>query len=256
VPVVPPVTFPDEPVRPIIREICNNTLGAFSGFGRHLANDFLFRIWTFPGTPSHVICSNDEHFNRFKRELFVFMDALNTPEFADKVTCVPNSQSPFAFNDKSNQVYMESYIDVFRRMNVRVTKELYTQYCLAGMLDHDHTIGERNLVQVFLVFNYVTPGEPYPRGKAEQKLKTDLVIPQSKASKKGVVHRGKRKRGSDGRLERMSSPELDDHTEEIVVQTRQFKWLKVYFYPELKAYSVICAIPPSGWGDNLHTRVQ
>jgi hypothetical protein len=34
--------FPPQPFRPIINEICANSLGAFSVFGRHTANDFLF----------------------------------------------------------------------------------------------------------------------------------------------------------------------------------------------------------------------
>lgn len=84
-PDIPPPEFPAQKLRPIIKEICNNSLGAFSRFGRHCANDFLFQMAIFPGTPSHIICSDDQLFQAFEDHIYQYLLQFTTREFFNQV---------------------------------------------------------------------------------------------------------------------------------------------------------------------------
>ena len=127
----------------IIHEICTNSLGAFSGFGRHLANDFLFTMALFPGTPSYEICSDDEHFAEFEAQIYNYLSQFSTKKFFDRVTSfsVASANNPFAFQERANQKYMKHYILVFRRERAMVSIDLYDKYLKLGLLDENHIIG-------------------------------------------------------------------------------------------------------------------
>ncbi|PPQ97533.1 hypothetical protein CVT26_002417, partial [Gymnopilus dilepis] len=58
---------------PIVDVMAENTSMAFSGFGRHLANDFLYYAALFPGTPCTWICSDDKRFLRFQESILTYM---------------------------------------------------------------------------------------------------------------------------------------------------------------------------------------
>jgi hypothetical protein len=135
---------PKPPLRAIIHEICNNSLGAFSGFGRHTANDFLFNLVLFPGMPSYEICSNDEQFQEFEEAIHNYHLQFSTDEFFDAVTCVgiSHAENPFAFQERANKDYMSRYILVFRRIQAMVPISLYQKYVEHGLLDDKHTIGQ------------------------------------------------------------------------------------------------------------------
>lgn len=134
---------PKPPLRAIIHEICTNSLGAFSGFGRHFANDFLFYMALFPGMPSYEICSNDELFHEFEDAIYKYLFQFSTDEFFTAVTSVgiPNAVNPFAFQERANKEYMSRYILVFRRIEAMVPIALYQKYVERGLLDDKHTIG-------------------------------------------------------------------------------------------------------------------
>jgi hypothetical protein len=134
---------PKPPLRPIIHEICSNSLGAFSGFGRHLANDFLFGMLLFPGMPSYEICSNDALFMEFEDGIHEYLLQFRTDDFFKAVTRigVANSDNPFAFQQRANDDYMRLYILVFRRVQAKVPIPLYQKYIERGLLDEKHTIG-------------------------------------------------------------------------------------------------------------------
>jgi hypothetical protein len=106
--------FPPQPCRPIIKEICNNSLGAFSGFGRHTSNDFLFNEAIFPGMPSYLLCEDDEVFSDFISAIEAYLKSYTTDEYYQRVVSVTNSTNPFSFNESSNSNYMKRYILVFR----------------------------------------------------------------------------------------------------------------------------------------------
>jgi hypothetical protein len=133
--------FPLQPVRPIIKEICANSLGAFSGFGRHTANDFLFLQAIFPGMPSYDICENESIFESFVSAIHAYMASFTTNEFYKRIVSVANSDNPFVFNEQSNNQYMKRHLLVFRRVKVEVGRDLYIRYCKLGYLDPDHTMG-------------------------------------------------------------------------------------------------------------------
>ncbi|KIM35738.1 hypothetical protein M413DRAFT_57539, partial [Hebeloma cylindrosporum] len=135
---------PAPPMRPIIKEMYNNSGGAFSGFGRHLVNDFLFNAAIHPGTPAISICEDDETFAELLEGIPEYLERFTVPQFYKPMasSCVPGRDNPFEFNEDSNRHYMQQYIDVFRRCSVHVPKELYEKYLTKGLLDSAHTIGE------------------------------------------------------------------------------------------------------------------
>lgn len=141
-PVSPRLSLPPEPIRPIVKELCTNSLGAFSGFGRHLSNDFLHLQLIFPGTPSRFICEKDEVFEDFAKGIERYLTSFTTDKFLDSVTSVANTDNPFAFNETSNTIYMQQHIHVFRRKKAKVPRTLYITYCEKGLLDPSHTIGK------------------------------------------------------------------------------------------------------------------
>ncbi|PPR02049.1 hypothetical protein CVT26_008727 [Gymnopilus dilepis] len=146
----PGLVLPPQTPRPIIREICSNSMDAFSGFGRHLANDFLHQQVIFPGTPAYIICEDEATFKQFENGIYDFFSQFTTPKFFRDVGSVPNSKNPFEFNELSNTRYMQKYITVFRRAESRITRDHYYQLCERGLLDPEHTIGD-----------------PYPESKAQ-----------------------------------------------------------------------------------------
>lgn len=134
--------------------MCGNTLGAFSGFGRHTVNDFLFQEAIFPGTPSYLLCQDDEVFERFVESLEGYLKSFDHDSFYKRTVSITNSTNPFAFNEKSNDQYMKHHILIFRRTTAKVDRELYERYCRAGLLDSDHTIGTLYLYIYMLPISY------------------------------------------------------------------------------------------------------
>jgi hypothetical protein len=134
-----PTTKP--PTRRIIHEICTNKSEAFAGFGRHTANDLLYLAVMFPGTPAHIICQDSERYEKFKDLIYTYQSQFADPEFHRFISTSPNTDNPFAFNENSNRIYMERYIEVFRRTTALVPKLLYHQYQTQGLLDPDHILG-------------------------------------------------------------------------------------------------------------------
>lgn len=152
-------------MRPIIKEMYNNSGGAFSGFGRHLVNDFLFNAAIHPGTPAISICEDDETFAELLEGIPEYLERFTVAQFYKTMasSCVSGRENPFEFNEDSNRHYMQHYIDVFRRCSVQVPKELYMKYLKKGLLDSRHTIGEfpgpSKFETVPLIFH---SGQPYP----------------------------------------------------------------------------------------------
>lgn len=141
-PEIPLPALPTPPLRPIIKEIASNALGAFSGFGRHTSNDFLFLVGIFPATPAHIICSDDARFKAFEEDIYKYLKTFTEPKFLDPVTIVANSQNPFAFSESANEAYMTQHMHVFRRTAANTPMDLYKKYLQQGLLDPKHTIGE------------------------------------------------------------------------------------------------------------------
>ncbi|EDQ99419.1 uncharacterized protein LACBIDRAFT_316603 [Laccaria bicolor S238N-H82] len=67
--------------KPIVDVIAENSTRVFSGFGRHLANDFLHYAAIFPGAPCSWICSDDIRFERFKQQILKYTEIWRSPEF-------------------------------------------------------------------------------------------------------------------------------------------------------------------------------
>lgn len=98
--------------------MARNVHGAFAGLGRHCINDLLYQAAIFPGTPSYVICLNLTIYHHLKDMISRYIAGFSSQKFLKGVVSVQNTRNPFAFNEKSNQKYFSSYIDVFRRTKV------------------------------------------------------------------------------------------------------------------------------------------
>ncbi|RDB27826.1 hypothetical protein Hypma_002116 [Hypsizygus marmoreus] len=112
---------PAAPAHYLIKDICRNSHRAFSGLGRHTANDLLFRLGLFPGMPCYVLCLDGTAYRQFKAGIFAYLSEFRSPQFLKRVSSTPNSLNPFTFNDNSHEKYLSRHIDVFRRTKVRVT---------------------------------------------------------------------------------------------------------------------------------------
>lgn len=122
--------------------MCRNRCGAFSGFGRHTINDFLYLYMIFPGTPSYKICTDDILFKKLEAAIPEYMGKWTSKDFYTNCCGGVNSNNPFEYNYKAQKHYVQSYIEVFRRTCVKVPKNLYNKYLEEGLFDPDHTIGE------------------------------------------------------------------------------------------------------------------
>ncbi|KAG6847247.1 hypothetical protein H0H93_009287 [Arthromyces matolae] len=126
----------------IVDVISSNASLAWGGFGRHLANDFLYLQAIYPGTPAYDICANDTIYSRLKAAIPPYMAQWRSPEYLSSCGGTANSTNPFAFNETANRNYSASHIHVFRRITVLVPADLVDSYARQGLLDPDHTIGE------------------------------------------------------------------------------------------------------------------
>ncbi|KAG5349291.1 hypothetical protein C0989_004806 [Termitomyces sp. Mn162] len=127
----------------MVETMASNRSLSFGGFGRHLANDFLFLQAIHPGTPAHIVCSDDGLYQRFKNAIPPYMQVWISEDFFNTCGIIPNSLNPFAFNTTSNNNYTSAHIRVFRRKLARVPAGLYDLYSSLGLLDPDHVIGEK-----------------------------------------------------------------------------------------------------------------
>lgn len=105
-------------MRSIIKDICRNSHRAFGGFGRHCANDVLYRLAIHPGTPCHIICNSISAYQKFKKGIYEFIAEFSSPKFLRRVATRTNTENPFTFNERSNREYLSAHIDVFRRVKV------------------------------------------------------------------------------------------------------------------------------------------
>ncbi|KAF8952952.1 hypothetical protein BDZ97DRAFT_1608201, partial [Flammula alnicola] len=95
----------------IICEICCNESDAFSGFGHHIVNDMLFHAGEFSGVPSYFLCKDNTYYNNFKSKIQDYIGRLQSKKFHATIIAL-NSNNPFAFNYKSNYIYIDKFIDV------------------------------------------------------------------------------------------------------------------------------------------------
>ncbi|EMD39381.1 hypothetical protein CERSUDRAFT_47298, partial [Gelatoporia subvermispora B] len=125
--------------RPIVQQLCSAQF-VFNGFGMHLANDFLFSLAFWPGTPASVICANDELFNTLKNAIQPFMTQWVSSKYRKRVCSNANTSNPLVDHNHSYLNFVNQYVHVYRRQEVRVPTELYNCMVLSGLLDEAYTI--------------------------------------------------------------------------------------------------------------------
>jgi len=163
---------PRPPGISIISDMCRNKFGCFCGLGRHTANDILYLLGIFPGTPSYIICRDQDIFKALRLKLKEYMLQFTTDPFLKRTACACNHDNPFSFNESNNSNYISTYIHVFRRTSVLVPHDLYNQYMKQGLLDKNHTIGER---EAYFYLLRVTIDCRWPRRTAISRRKMEVV---------------------------------------------------------------------------------
>lgn len=147
--------------------MAQNSFNCFAGYGQHTINDFLFQLAIHPHTPEHIICQNDKVYDEFKEHLHHYMNQFHGPRFLNGAATVANDNNPFYFNQSSNDEYIKSWVQVFRRTEIFVPKDLYNRYAERGLLDADHTVGMFRFLCSCFVFIWAI-GTEYDKTKARK----------------------------------------------------------------------------------------
>lgn len=127
--------------QPIVAAITTKQSMAFGGFGRHLANDYLFTVAIHPGLSSLAVCSDDTLWGRLRSSIHSYMQQWEDQRFISTCVASANVSNPLAFNYRSDYHYLRSYTKVYYKKHVRVPGDLYNLYASLGYLNPDHTIG-------------------------------------------------------------------------------------------------------------------
>ncbi|KAK7054100.1 hypothetical protein R3P38DRAFT_2854659 [Favolaschia claudopus] len=115
--------------------------GPGGGLGQHLANDLLYGLAMHPDTPSFEVCASHEAFHELRDYLPKFMATWRSEEYYTRCAGLPNSNNPFVFHEVSNQNFLKSYVQVYRRTKVCIPAALYDRYQSRGLFDPTHVIG-------------------------------------------------------------------------------------------------------------------
>ncbi|KAJ3539846.1 hypothetical protein NMY22_g4552 [Coprinellus aureogranulatus] len=128
--------------QPIIQAITSNTTLAFGGFGRHLANDFLFHVAIHPGLSSYAVCRDAAMWNRLQNRIHPYMEQWRSKKFISQCVLQANSLNPLTFDEVSNRNYLTMFTKVYYKESVRMYLDLYNEYVQLGYFDPNHIIGK------------------------------------------------------------------------------------------------------------------
>jgi hypothetical protein len=134
-------------ITPCILDALTGVHGPGAGVGAQMGNDILYRLGIHPFCPALTICQSDELFAALQNFIPNFMAKFTSQKFFKDCGGDANSNNPFAFNYSVDKKFIASYVDVFRREEVRVPIDLYNLYLSQGLLDPEHTIGNFSTVR-------------------------------------------------------------------------------------------------------------
>ncbi|KAI0681756.1 hypothetical protein BC835DRAFT_1425269 [Cytidiella melzeri] len=115
----------------ILDAMCED-MTTFNGSGKHTATDVLHEIGLLPYMPLAEVVRSDEIFARFHDGLLAYTAKFKEKKYVERVACESNDPNPFAFHHGSNDAYIGSYVAVYRRQQVKVTKAVYNPYVSQG----------------------------------------------------------------------------------------------------------------------------
>ncbi|KAF6759847.1 hypothetical protein DFP72DRAFT_1098932 [Ephemerocybe angulata] len=124
----------------IVEVITTNESAAFGGFGRHLANDFLYSIAIHPGLSAYHVCHDEEMWKRLRGSIHQYMAQWHSKEFISRCLNDVNSVNPFAFNHVSDWNYLSLYTKVYYKKSARTRTNLFNLYQQLGYLDPDNIV--------------------------------------------------------------------------------------------------------------------
>lgn len=157
---------------------------AFSGVGRHLANDICFENAFHPSMPVSLICRDNNAFDSFKANLRSYMGQWIEPEYFETCGGSPMTTNPFEYNMKSGTKYFQERMKVFRKATVCVPEDLFNWYVREGLLDSNHTIGLSPFsVPKSLKLTCLSVGLPYKHDPSQLHSGVKKVVNVVKISK-------------------------------------------------------------------------
>ena len=150
-------------MRPIIKEMLNNSGGAFSGFGHHLVNDFLFNVAIHPGTLAISISENNGTFAKLLEGIPEYLELFTMSHFYKTMesSCVTGRKNPFEFNEDSFKIICNIILMYSGVVVSRFLKNLY-KVSGKGPSGYQTTISEFPELSKFetVLFN-LHSGQPY-----------------------------------------------------------------------------------------------
>lgn len=114
----------------------------FNGLGKHTTNDLLHLISMWPGTPTTMVCKDNEMYGRLRSGLPAYMAIWASDRFLKLVATPANHTNLFAFNHRSHNYYMSEYVHVYCKSFCMVSVELFNNLTSCSMLDEKHVLGE------------------------------------------------------------------------------------------------------------------
>lgn len=136
----------------------------FNGIGKHTGTDVMHLSAFYPYMPTWVLCDNSDAFDLFIQVLCQYFDQWVHADYRRLV----NSNNPFGFHYNSDEHYLARFMEVYRKMQAKVSQHLFNAMQQTGLLDFGHVIGKCDGVCGFqrdCALQKIT-GEPYSANDA------------------------------------------------------------------------------------------
>ncbi|KAI0640829.1 hypothetical protein C8Q79DRAFT_1039139 [Trametes meyenii] len=114
----------------------------FNGYGQHTANDLLHSIGLWPGMPPATLCRNKPLYAEFKAALSSYASQYISKEYRERCLSIPNRHASLAYNHKSDANYINQFVQVYRKIRVRMPADLYNKFARKGLFNPEHIIGQ------------------------------------------------------------------------------------------------------------------
>ncbi|KAI0665794.1 hypothetical protein C8Q78DRAFT_1083646 [Trametes maxima] len=126
----------------LLTVICNKQ-EVFNGYGQHTTHDLLHSLGLWPTMPPAVLCADDKMYEEFKNALSMYARQYITDTYRERCLSTPDPNSPLAYNYKSDDNYLQQFLNVFRKCQIRMPKDEYNKFTKLGLFNPSHIIGKQ-----------------------------------------------------------------------------------------------------------------
>ncbi|KAI0349099.1 hypothetical protein OH77DRAFT_1415553 [Trametes cingulata] len=125
-----------------IRDSITTMQQVFNGYGQHTANDLLHSLALWPGMSPRDLCRDDELYAELKVGLSTYASQFVTPRYRANCLSLPNRKEALFFNYAGEKNYINQYCQVYRKIKVRMPRDLYNKFVKRGLFNPAHIIGK------------------------------------------------------------------------------------------------------------------